>query len=176
MHKPKDSITAKESKYLLTLGQTLSNVSVKGILEIATIECNWEQEVIIDNCIIENLRCINVMFHKKVTIKNSILKEASFNFSYFFGGLTINNCIFESYLDFEAGGHNNPGNLYLIKNSGFEKFVNFNDCWFTGNVAILNNIFHNGTNIDSKEQYITIDGTLLLENNVGRIDVDDDCR
>nr|GFC11688.1 two component histidine kinase, putative [Tanacetum cinerariifolium] len=48
------------------------------------------------------------------------------------GGLTIESCTFESYLDFQAGGHNLAGYPIKILNNIFLNFVNFFDCWYTG--------------------------------------------
>lgn len=95
-------------------------------------------------------------------------------FSYFYEGLTIDNCTFEKNISFEAGGHNKPGNLYLLKNNDFFGFVDFNDCWFKGKVSMLNNTFRKGTNIASKEQYITLYSDLLLYNNTGEMAVNDE--
>jgi len=172
MHNPTHSISAKEARNLIDLGKPISNVTVNGILSIEINSCELKKEVTIENCVIESLKCINIMFHNQVIIRNSHLKDAAFNFSYFYGGLIIDNCRFDKYLDFEAGGHNNSGNLYLIKNSDFLGFVNFNDCWFTGDVAILNNNFLKGTNIGSKEQYITLDQELQIQNNLGQTAID----
>lgn len=174
MPKPEKSISGKEAEKIILSGTPLNNVFVYDPIYISTTYYEFYDELTIENCIVEEIKCINIMFHKHVTIKNSHIKKASFLFSYFYGGLTIDNCRFEKYLDFTAGGHNQSDKLYLIQNSEFFEFVDFNDCWFTGNVAILNNSFLNGTNINSKKQYITLDGELLLENNIGVTDIDDD--
>ena len=168
-------LTAKEARKILESAIPLINSVVEGVLELDAGE-QWSKPVIIENCTIESLTCIMVQFQKHVKIKNCHLKNASFNFSYFVGGLTIENCEFDEYLDFEAGGHNSVGNNIIIRNSQFNGFVNFFDCWFTGEIAICNNTFRRGTNILSKNQLVSFDIPLYLDNNVGDISVESECR
>ncbi|MGY3055759.1 hypothetical protein ACVWYG_003985 [Pedobacter sp. UYEF25] len=117
-----------------------------------------------------------VYFEKKVTLRNCHFKNAVFNFSYFQKGLIIEDCIFDKYLDFEAGGHNEIGFPIIIKNNEFRNFVNFCDCWFTGEVIIVDNKFLKGTNIQSKDQYLTFDVLPIVENNVGLLNIESECR
>ena len=98
-------------------------------------------ELVLINCIIDNLVSPSIEFKNKVIFENSYFCKCSFNYTYFLGGLTIDNCVFESYLDFEAGGHNQNNNLFTIKNSHFKSFVNFFDCLFQSGVEIINNHF-----------------------------------
>jgi len=170
-----NEITFKEAKKVLENGITLTNSAVTGVLEI-TAGSEWNKEITIENCIIENFSCIMVQFYKSIIIRNCHLKNASFNFSYFLGGLTIENCVFDEYLDFEAGGHNSLGNTILIKENRFRGFVNFFDCWFTGEISIYNNTFENGTNILSKEQLVSFDIPVLIENNVGDLGIESESR
>ncbi|MET4084232.1 hypothetical protein ABIB40_004206 [Pedobacter sp. UYP30] len=172
---PHKTIRFDKAFRLLKKGKPLKDCSVKGILNLYS-DGLWEEEVMIQNCFIEDFNTMTVRFNKQITIKDCHIKSASFNWAHFVGGLTIQNCLFDNYLDFEGGGHNNPGNLYLIEKNEFKDFVNFNDCWFTGDVAILNNNFNKGTNISSDEQWITMDGKLTVEDNVGQTDINSDCR
>lgn len=177
MHKPNPSIkiSAVEAKRIMDQGIPLTDSIIREVLMIES-GSEWNKKITIENCIIENLSCIMVQFHKHLTIRNSYIKNASFNFSYFIGGLTIDNCIFDEYLNFEAGGHNNLGNFVMIKGNHFRSFVNFFDCWFTGEVSIDNNIFENGTNILSKNQLVSFDIPFQIENNVGDLNVESENR
>lgn len=136
----------------------------------------WDKEVTILNCDIENLTCMMVYFDKPVTFRNCHFTNAVFNFSYFQKGLLIEDCVFDNYLDFEAGGHNEIGAPIIIKNNEFKEFVNFCDCWFTGEVEITNNQFVKGTNIASKDQYLTFDIPPVFQENIGTLNIESECR
>lgn len=98
----------------------------------------------------------------------------SFVFTYFLGGLTIDNCIFYNYLDFQAGGHNKIGNPVIIINNDFKDFVNFFDCWYENEVTISNNKFHKGTNLLGQPFNIpvTFDKNPIVISNIGQLDLD----
>ncbi|RYE55690.1 MAG: hypothetical protein EOP48_09660 [Sphingobacteriales bacterium] len=168
------NILPHQAKALLDAGSLLANSNIGGVLELdAGSECT--NEVFIEDCSVENLKCLMVYFQRKVTIRNCNFKSASFNFCYFFGGLTIENCTFDEYLDFESGGHNDSGPI-MIRGNQFKGFVNFCDCWFTGKVFIENNNFEKGTNICSNEQLVSFDIPLSLGVNTGDLAVQGECR
>lgn len=171
----KNFLTTKIASVLLSNGHPLTDLVISEGLNIDGGE-NWNREVTILNCDIENLTSIMVYFNKSVTFKNCHFKNASFNFSYFQKGLSIENCVFEKYLDFEAGGHNEKGTPIIICNSEFREFVNFFDCWFTGEVEITNNKFVKGTNIASENQYVSFDIPPVLKDNLGQLDIESECR
>lgn len=168
-------ITAKEALKILNSSTPLINTNVEGVIELSSGE-EWRSPFIIENCTIQKLSCVMVQFHQHVLIKNSYLEDASFNFTYFLGGLTIENCVFDEYLDFEAGGHNSVGNNITISNNQFHGFVNFCDCWFKGEISVYNNTFGGGTNILSKKQLISFDNPLSINNNAGVLDIESECR
>ncbi|WP_461791406.1 hypothetical protein [Pedobacter sp.] len=171
----KNFITTKIASTLIANGYPLTNLIVSESLNIDGGEI-WDKEVAFLNCDIENLTCIMVYFNRPVTFKNCHFNNASFNFSYFQKGLTIEDCIFDKYLDFEAGGHNEIGTPIIIKNNEFREFVNFFDYWFTGEVEITNNKFFKGTNIASKNQYISFDIPPVFKENIGLLNLESECR
>ncbi len=175
MHNLTNNITNQKAKSILDTGTPLRSFTVNGKTEI-NAGSDWEKEVIIEDCTIENFNCLMVYFKKAVTIKNCHFKDAAFNFSYFHGGLTIENCSFDKYLDFEAGGHNNLGNLVVIRKNHFRGFVNFFDCWYTGEVIIEDNIFEKGTNVSSKDQLVSFDIPAKIINNTGEVALESECR
>lgn len=118
MHNLTNGIAHQEAKNILDKGDPLKRFIVDGSIEFDA-GSRWENQLTIVDCVLENFNCLMVYFKKPVTFKNCYFKNAAFNFSYFYGGLTIENCKFDKYLDFEAGGHNNPRNLYLIKTVSF---------------------------------------------------------
>lgn len=173
MQDANNKITAEEAKKVLDTSNALRNFTVTGVLEIWD-GGEWNKDIIIEGCIIENFSCIMVQFHRRVIIRNSHIKNASFMFSYFIGGLIIENCVFDKYLDFQAGGHNSVGNMIIFKENIFKGFVNFFDCWFTGEVSIHNNTFEIGTNVLSKKQLISYDAPTTIDNNIGDMGVENE--
>jgi hypothetical protein len=115
-----------------------------------------------------------IHFGKPVRFINCHFEECKFVFTYFLGGLTIDNCKFDDYLDFQAGGHNIAGKLITIANNQFSGFVNFFDCWYESEVIIKNNCFLQGTNLLGKPLNIpvTFDVEPVIENNQGQLDID----
>ncbi|WP_316835637.1 hypothetical protein [Pedobacter nutrimenti] len=172
---PIDNISANDAKKHIGCGIPLRDVFVTGILNLEGGR-EWDKEIIIENCVIENLICISIQFNKHITVKNTYVKAASFDFCYFIGGLIIDNCIFDEYLDFNAGGHNSKGNFITINGNRFRGFVNFFDCWFNGEVSVNNNIFESGTNILSKMQWVAFDFPIEARNNVGDLSIESECR
>jgi len=89
---------------------------------------------------VEKLNSPSLEFHHLLTLIDSDFRTCEFAFAYFEKGLIIEGCVFESYLDFQAGGHN-KNHAFTIKNSTFSEFVNFFDCWFQNTVEITGNEF-----------------------------------
>ena len=127
---PKHNISTERATDLLKEGQPLTNVYVDGELKIEASD-NWDKEVVFDNCIIEYFSGSITQFDKPVRLIN-----CQFVFTYFLGGLIIDNCTFDNYLDFQAGGHNKTGYPVIITNKDFKDFVNFFDCWYENEVTI----------------------------------------
>ncbi len=140
---PKHNISSERGADLLKDGRPLLDIYVDGELKIETNEI-WDNEVAIKNCVIEHFSGSVTQFTKPVKLINCHFKKCQFTFTYFLGGLTIDNCIFDSYLDFQAGGHNKPGNPVIITNNDFADFVNFFDCWYENEVTSKNHTFLEG--------------------------------
>ena len=162
---------------LLSEGKPLTKVFIDGelFLKIATDEV-WHHEVIFEDCIIENFSAIGVRFEKQVKFINCNFKKCELSFTYFLGGLTVDKCIFDNYLDFQAGGHNKKGNPIIITNNSFKDFVNFFDCWYEYNVIVTKNIFFKGTNLLGKPHNInvTFDIEPVIQGNIGQVDLDNE--
>lgn len=170
---PKSKTSANDALKYLNEGKPLLDLYIEGNL-IIEINDNWDKEIILDNCIIENFTAINQQFAKSVKIKNSHFKKCQFCFSYFLGGLHIENCTFDNDLDFSSGGHNKDGNIILITNNEFNGFVDFFDCWYESEIIISNNKFLKGTNLLAKPYNIdvTFDIEPIMFNNLGKLDVE----
>ncbi|NQX81964.1 MAG: hypothetical protein HRT66_08225 [Flavobacteriaceae bacterium] len=170
---PKHNISIERATDLLKDGQPLSDAYVSGELKIETDE-SWDKEVVIENCVIEYFSGSATQFKKPVIFINCQFKKCQFVFTYFLGGLTIDNCIFDNYLDFQAGGHNKIGCPVNITNNNFKSFVNFFDCWYENEVTICGNKFEKGTNLFGKPHNIsvTFDKEPIVKDNTGRLDID----
>lgn len=167
----KNNISISRALDILNGGLPLIDFFIDG--EILIVENGiWEKEVIIENCIVEYFSGSVTCFDRPVKLINSHFKNCQFTFTHFWGGLTIDNCTFDNYLDFQAGGHNKPENLIRITNTNFEDFVNFCDCWYKGSVKIENNNFQKGTNIESNKKFITFDFPPTIEKNIGNTKIE----
>ena len=107
---------------------------------------------------------------------NCHFKKCQFVFTYFLGGLTIDNCTFDNYLDFQAGGHNKTRYPITITNNFFKDFLNFCDCWYEDEVTITNNCFQKGTNLLGKPHNIpvTFDKEPFITDNSGKLDLNNE--
>lgn len=172
---PNHNITAERATDLLREGQVLKDIYVGGELKIETSDA-WSKEVVFENCIIEDFSGSATPFDKPVSLINCHFKKCQFAFTYFLGGLTIDSCIFDTYLDFQAGGHNKTGNPIIITNNVFKDFVNFFDCWYENEVSITKNKFHKGTNLLGKPHNIPVqfDIEAIIKDNIGQLDLDNE--
>lgn len=172
---PTHTISAATAIDMIRQGNPILDSHIVGNLDIYKIDKELTAALVLANCTIDNLVAPSVDFQYPVRLNNCRLFKCSFNYAYFQRGLTIDSCVFESYLDFEAGGHNQPGYLFQIVNSQFRSFVNFFDCWFTGEVAIENNDFGGGTNLLGNKlavYSVQFDSKPRIENNRGTLDLD----
>lgn len=175
MTTPKHSISTERATDLLRDGRPLTDIYVVGELKIETNE-TWDKEVVFENYIVEYFSGSVTQFDKPVKLVNCHFKKCQFTFTYFLGGLTIDSCTFDNYLDFQAGGHNKTGNPINIINNDFKDFVNFFDCWYENEVTISNNRFHNGTNLLGKPHNIsvTFDKEPTIKDNIGELDLNNE--
>jgi hypothetical protein len=168
---PKRIISAEQATDLLRVGTPLEHCYVKGTIEIIG-EDNWDKSIIINHCLLESFVSSVTQFSEIIIFNDVCFQKCELVFSYFLRGLTIENCTFKSPLDLQGGGHNEVGYPIKIWNSTFLGFVNFFDCWYTGEVSISKNDFVKGTTIASHKQLITFDFPLELLNNNGRLDIE----
>lgn len=169
------NITTERATELLKDGQRLTDVYIDGELKIEA-EDTWHNEVVFEDCIVEYFSGSTTQFDKPVRFINCHFEKCDFAFTYFLGGLTIDNCTFDNYLDFQAGGHNKTGNPVIITNNDFKAFVNFFDCWYENEVTINNNEFHEGTNLLGKPNSIpvTFDKEPIIKDNLGQLDLNNE--
>lgn len=156
---------------MINEGLPLVDTYIEGYIQIIGND-KWDKEITFKNCIIEFFDGTITQFGKPVKFINTHFKKCRFTFSYFLEGLTIENCVFDDDLDFQAGGHNQIGHSISIKRNTFSGFVNFFDCSFNGDVYINNNAFLKGTNIESQKQMISFDTQPVVINNTGQTNIE----
>jgi len=156
---------------MLLGGQPIRNCIVKGKVELPGTRSS-RMKIILGNCVVDCFSGSETQFEKPVKLINSHFRNCQFVFSYFIGGLRIENCTFDSYLDFRSGGQNKPESEIVIQNSEFHGFVNFSDCWYQGPVSIIGNRFNRGTNIQSKKQLISFDFAPTIRGNFGLTNIE----
>lgn len=166
---PTHNITAAQAMDLINQGLPIVDAYVQGAIKIT--DGDFNKEITFINCIIESFESVGIEFQKHIKFTNTHFKDCKFSFSYFLDGLTIENCVFDNYLDFFAGGHNQPSHTILLTKNSFSDYVNFFDCWFMSEVVIVENKFIKGTNIESKESLITFDTPPIISNNIGQMDL-----
>jgi hypothetical protein len=175
MSNQKTIISSENAIELILRGQEIANFHITGTTDFCKIEKELNRELVIQDCFIENLVSISAEYRHSLRLVRSHLNKCSFNYTYFIGGLTIRDCTFDSYLDFEAGGHNQNNCKFQIAQSSFDGFVNFFDCRFQSHVEIVGNEFKRGTNLlgnMDKPFRVQFDSPALIENNRGQIDLD----
>jgi hypothetical protein len=171
---PLRKTTPDEATTLILQGKPIRDSHIIGEFRI-DYKKERQEGLHIENCIIDNLVSPAVEFHGPVNLINSRFCKSLLVGAYFLSGLTIDKCIFETYTDFDAGGHNEIPNAFRIVNSQFLDFVNFFDCWFKNDVIIMDNEFAKGTNLlgNKGEPFrVQFDVEPRIENNKGRIDLD----
>jgi hypothetical protein len=76
-----------------------------------------------------------------------MFQSCCFYAAYFLRGIAIVKCDFRGPDSSQSGGHNAKDCDFTITDTGFDGFVDFEDCWFTGPVVVRNSTFRVGTNL-----------------------------
>ncbi|TAF33157.1 MAG: hypothetical protein EAZ57_06695 [Cytophagales bacterium] len=125
------------------------------------------------NCIIDKIDLIGVFeLNAHLIIESCIINNLKIHSCWFVNGLLLKNCIVRNHIDYQMGGHNlNP---IVIEGNIFNGFFNFFDCQFKNRIELKNNNFIKGTNLLGNKgegfENSFVEGW-LVENNVGNIDV-----
>ncbi|KUG06430.1 hypothetical protein [Solirubrum puertoriconensis] len=173
-------IDAKEALHRIQSLQPLRNYHVLGKLDLATLiidDYRFIYPVLIENCRVEHLSASGgVSFECAVTLLQTHFIQADFIFAYFLQGLHIEGCTFDTYLDFQAGGHNKPGFPVCLLANEFSGFVNFFDCCYEAEVVVEDNVFRQGTNLLGRPFNIpvTFDVPLRQARNIGDLSRNDE--
>lgn len=126
--------------------------------------------LIISNSFVETL---NLQFHRFksfVKIENCIINQLNIHSCWFTEGLSLENNIILSPIDYQMGGHNKKP--IVVTNNIFGGFFNFFDCHFEDIVTIEGNVFKDGSNIlgnIDKGFKNTFEKNFFVRNNIGEI-------
>lgn len=127
------------------------------------------------NCIINTIDLMGVFeLNAYLIIENCIINNLKIHSCWFVNGLLLKNCIVNGYVDYQMGGHN--ANPIIIEGNVFTSFFNFFDCQFENRIELKNNVFIKGTNLLGNKgkgfENSFIKGW-IAENNAGNIDVNE---
>ena len=167
-------LTAKDVLERISKGFPIENSIVKEKVDTSVLGRCVEARVVIKDSIFSNFYSPATQFLESVFISHTTFLRCTFNYAYFKKGITVAECIFESYLDFEAGIHNEDGQ-FILNGNEFKRFVNFFDCCFKGEIHVTKNKFEFGTNLlGNKGMYYepSFKFPPIVENNKGPVDLD----
>ncbi|WP_264529893.1 hypothetical protein [Flavobacterium sp. N502540] len=147
-----------ENKILNELDSSeFNNVELLHILNSQIKNLNFDFfeskfEIIIENCIIDNLSIHSCWFEEGLTFKSNHVMN---------------------YVNYQMGGHNKK-NINITGNI-FHDFVNFFDCHFENQLLIEKNIFLLGSNLlgNKNEGFAnTFESEIIIKENIGNLDLD----
>ncbi len=125
------------------------------------------------DCHFECLSASCAQFFRSVRFKRCTFQYCIFYATYFYQGLVITDCEFKTRVNFQSGGHNAKESVFMIKDTVFHDFADFEDCWFTGPVTIDKVEFRSDTNLLGNAEtamQVTFDYAPIIENTQGSLD------
>lgn len=132
-----------------------------------------DNEIVIEDLHIDVLDLSFIEIEAHVSIRRSVISTLKLTTCWFLGGMTMEECVVHSYIDYQMGGHNHRE--IRICNNIFSDFFDFFDCHFDANVVVKNNVFCRGTNLlgnKGKGYENLFNGGFDICNNVGNTKVD----
>lgn len=152
-------------------------IEKKIITELHHEELKKNNSLIINSCIIQNLKFDIYEPDFEIIIENSIISNLLIYQCWFKKGLVLKNNQIINYVDYQMGGHNES--RILIEGNLFHDFVNFFDCQFEKELIIQNNIFAKGCNLfgNLNEGFKnTFNIEPIIKNNIGSMNDDGEGR
>lgn len=127
------------------------------------------------NCLINTIDLIGAFeLNVHLIIENCIIHNLKIHSCWFVNGLLLKKCIVTNHVDYQMGGHNlNP---IVIEGNIFIGFFNFFDCHFENRIELKNNVFIKGTNLlgNKGEGFEnSFAKGVLIENNVGNLEMNE---
>lgn len=142
------------------------------LVDNSNTEAHTGEEILIEDCIIDNIDAWALHFTQHVTIKNCIIHKLSLLETFFDKGLTFLNNIVMSEIQYNVSLDNYG--TFNISGNVFMEFCSFFDCEFNGPFRLCNNVFRNNSDMLFKEnaQWDPVfKSELTIKNNIGRLDV-----
>jgi len=127
----------------------------------------------LDNCLIDTIDLVGIFeLNVNLVIENCIINDLKIHSCWFTRGLLMKNNIVKNWVDYQMGGHNAMS--IVIEGNVFLDFFNFFDCQFENVIELKNNVFKKGTNLLGNKgegfENIFANGW-FIEGNVGDIDI-----
>jgi hypothetical protein len=164
-------LLANTALSMLSNGQEIENFHIVGKLDLRELlsdETSCPYPIVLKHCRLDQLTSVLVHYERPVVLWQCHFLSADFTYTYFLQGLRLEECVFEKYLDFQAGGHNQPGFSVLLARNVFRGFVNFFDCWYQAEVQIVFNEFRGETNLlNYAKNYTTFEVPPIIQSNTG---------
>ena len=100
----------------------------------------------LSSCVIKSIDLIACFeLETEIVVENCVIEELNIHSCWFVKGLTMRGCIVNGYIDYQMGGHNDDP-MVFDKNI-FTDFFNFFDCEFNAQIVFTNNIVMKGANL-----------------------------
>ncbi len=132
-----------------------------------------DEIVSIKYSIIKTIDFTGLDFDFEIIIENCIIENFLINSSWFKKGLKFKNNHIFNYIDYQMGGHNLLP--IIIDGCIFYDFFNFFDCQFSSDIILVNNIFIKGSNLLGNENEGYENSFIIepyLKNNIGDLNLD----
>ena len=141
------------------------------MIGIKDFEVMNKQEIEFDSCIIGKMDMVTVEFEEKVTIRNCVIHELVWNYTWFKGGLDFSGNVILSDIFYEAGGYNCKP--LIFDGNVFKGFFGFFDCKFDELLVMSRNILEKDSDLlfdDTAQVNNEFRKGLVLEHNIGSFD------
>lgn len=141
--------------------------------ELNSSDLGNSKSIHIRNSIINSLNFDFFEFNFEIVIENCIINNFSIHSCWFVKGLTFRCNHVMNYVDYQMGGHNEVP--VIISENIFHGFVSFFDCHFENQLVLENNLFIKGSNLlgNKDEGFANIfNSVVVIDNNIGNVDLD----
>ncbi|MBL7976085.1 MAG: hypothetical protein JNJ85_14310 [Candidatus Kapabacteria bacterium] len=149
------------------------NIEHQVLSEIKYPQLDHDESITIRNVVIDKLEIYPTFINREVIIENCVVNNLVLMSRWFKGGLKFSNNIVLGDVYYEYGGHNELP--FVITNNIFKGCVHILDCQFHDIVVFEGNIFLKGCNLlGNQDANIrnTFEKGYEINNNIGRIDLD----
>ncbi|POY34638.1 hypothetical protein C3K47_19240 [Solitalea longa] len=169
-----ETLTAIQAIARLRKFGQLDHCIVNELLDLRELTESGDKVVlrlIFSNCQFKEIDSTSIEFTKPLVLQNCVVDKFDIYATCFIGGFTIENNIFNEYIQFMHADHGADGQLRLAGNV-FNEFVDFEDAGFKSRIEIVNNSFKKGTNLLADVQLAAqFTGDSTISNNEGKLKI-----